>query len=59
MRATLSNKFLFIFSLFLFGFLIFAFIYAYGSAAVEKKVEIETGTELSHVLFYAPQKWVE
>ena len=45
MRATFSNKFLFVFSILLLLFLIFAFVYADGSAVIEKKLNVESGSE--------------
>jgi hypothetical protein len=44
MRTTLSNKFLFIFSIFLLMFLIFAFVYADGSVMNEKDMVMEAVT---------------
>lgn len=45
MRTTLSNKFLFVFSILLLLFLIFAFVYAGGSTVIEKEVSIESGSQ--------------
>ena len=56
MRTTLSNKFLFVFSVFLLMFLIFAFVYSDGSAAVEKDVAVKTGPEFDNSVFILPNE---
>ena len=54
MRATFSNKFLFVFSILLLLFLIFAFVYADGAAVIEKKGSIESGSEAGILFVNAP-----
>jgi Flp pilus assembly protein TadG len=53
MRTTFSNKFLFVFSILLLLFLIFAFVYADGSAVIEKKISVESGSEAGNLFVNA------